>query len=241
MTTHKIGNQVTCVIRAYDSTPIGDYKVSYNNEPYTIIKGENASATFTSESVDMMGRDRNGAYATEKIDSIILYNVTLTDKILNLIYLKNKEVSITFTEELLSSEDKKLFLSKGLGKQKKLVFIFDADDSSKAPILEKAIETLEADEDVVEVDKANAYYFVVYEVITNKAYSLDARKSMYVALDLMTISNTDDKTSNTWLHIDKAIVKVNKNMYFNTKANAVDLTFSVVRDSKTENYLVSEE
>lgn len=241
MTTHKIGNQVTCVIRAYDSTPIGDYKVSYNNEPYTIIKGENAAATFVSESIDMMSRDRNGAYANEKIDSITIYNVTLTDKILNLIYLKNKEVSITFTEELLSSEDKKLFLSKGLGKQKKLVFIFDADDSSKAPILEKAIETLKADEDVIEVDKANAYYFVVYEIITNKAYSLDDRKSMYVALDLMTISNTDDKTSNTWLHIDKAIVKVNKNMYFNTKANAVDLTFSVVRDSKTENYLVSEE
>ena len=191
MTTHKIGNQVSCVIRAYDSTPIGDYKVSYNNEPYTIIKGENASATFASESVDIVGRDRNGAYATEKIDSITIYNVTLTDKILNLIYLKNKEVSITFTEELLSSEDKKLFLSKGSGKQKKLVFIFDADDSSKAPILEKAIETLEVDDDVVEVDKA--------------------------------------------------VVKVNKNMYFNTKANAVDLTFSVVRDSKTENYLVSEE
>ena len=241
MTTHKIGNQVNCVIRAYDSTPIGDYKVSYNNEPYTIIKGENASATFASESVDMMSRDRNGAYANEKIDSITIYNVTLTDKILNLIYLKNKEVSITFTEELLSSEDKKLFLSKGLGKQKKLVFIFNSDDSSKAPILEKAIETLEADEDVIEVDNANAYYFVVYEVITNKAYSLDTRKNMYVALDLMTVSNTDDTTSNTWLHIDKAVVKVNKNMYFNTKANAVDLTFSVVRDSKTENYLVSEE
>lgn len=240
MTTHKIGNQVTCVIRAYDSTPIGDYKVSYNNEPYTIIKGENASATFASEDKDMMGRDRNGAYVIEKIDSITLYNVTLTDKILNLIYLKNKEVSITFTEELLSSEDKKLFLSKGLGKQKKLVFIFNADDSSKAPILEKAIETLEADEDVIEVDNANAYYFVVYEVITNKGYSLDTRKNMYVVLDLMTVSNTDDTTSNTWLHIDKAVVKVNKNMYFNTKANAVDLTFSVVRDSKTENYLVSE-
>lgn len=235
MATHKIGNQIDCIIRAYSSDPIGDYKITYDHEPYTIIHGENGVINFNSRSVDMTGQDRNAGYATEKINSFSIYNVTLTDKILNLIYLKKEGFSITFQEKILSSEDYKLYLTKGLGKQKKLVYVFYADNENAAPTLENAYSTL--DEDEIVVNNADAYYTVVYEVITNNLYSLDKRNNVYVTLDISTISNEDDETNETWIHIDKAVVQVNKSLYFNSDANAVDLTFLVINDDTTENYI----
>lgn len=195
MTTYKIGNHVDCVIRAYCSDPIGDYKINYDKEPYTIISGENGIINFASRNVDMTGNDRVGNYSTEKINSFSLYNVTLTDKILNLIYSKNEGFSITFHEKLLSDENKKIFLTKGLGKIKKLVFIYYSDDENDQPILENAVSTLESDE--IEVLHENAYYNIVYEVITDNIYSLDKRRNVYVTLDISSIGNEDDNTNKT--------------------------------------------
>lgn len=195
MATYKIGNQVDCVIRAYNSAPIGEYKVTYDHEPYTIIKGENGLINFSSDSTDFNSKERNGGYATEKIDSFSLYNITLTDKILNLIYCKNEGFSITFHEKLLSDENKKIFLTKGLGKTKKLVFIYYSDDENGQPILENAVSTLESDE--IEVLHENAYYNIVYEVITDNIYSLDKRRNVYVTLDISSIGNEDDSTNQT--------------------------------------------
>ena len=233
MATYKIGNQVDCVIRAYNSAPIGEYKITYDHEPYTIIKGENGLISFSSDNTDFSSKERNGGYATEKIDSFSLYNITLTDKILNLIYCKNEGFSITFHEKLLSGDDKKIYFSNGFGKTKKMVFIYYSDDS--AAELENAYSTIE--DDYIEVEHENAYYNIVYEVITNSTYSLNKRNNVYVSLDISTISNEDDNTSKVWLHIDKAIVRVNKTLYFNKNANAVDLTFSVINDDTTTNYI----
>ena len=175
MATYKIGNQVDCVIRAYNSAPIGEYKVTYDHEPYTIIKGENGLISFSSDNTDFSSKERNGGYATEKIDSFSLYNITLTDKILNLIYCKNEGFSITFHEKLLSGDDKKIYFSNGFGKTKKMVFVYYSDDSA--------------------AELENAYYNIVYEVITNSTYSLNKRNNVYVSLDISTISNEDDNTS----------------------------------------------
>jgi len=235
MTTHKIGNKIDCIIRAYSCNAIGEYKPTYDGEPYTIIQGENGLINFTSDNKEMKGEDRVGGYSIEKINSFSIYNVTLTDKILNLIYLKNEGFSVSYHEKLLSSEDKKIYFGKGLGKTKKMIYIFYADDENAAPLLETAYSTLEADE--VEVQHEDAWYNVVYEVISDNLYSLDKRNNVYVTLDISTISNEDDVTTQTFMHIDKAVLQVNKTLYFNSKANAVDLTFLVVNDSGTINYI----
>lgn len=235
MATHKIGNQVDCIIRAYSCEPIGQYKPTYDGEPYTIIKGENGIINFTSRNVDMVGTDRNAGYSTEKINSFSIYNVTLTDKILNLIYSKNEGFSVSYYEKLLSSEDKKIYLTKGLGKQKKMVYVFYSDDENAAPVLESAYSTLDSDE--ITVEHEDAYYNIVYELITDNIYSLDKRQNIYVSLDILTTSNEDDNTNKTHIHIDKAVVQVNKSLYFNSNANAVDLTFLVINDDSTINYI----
>lgn len=233
MTTYKIGNQVDCVIRACNSTPIGEYKISYDHEPYTIIQGENGIISFSSNNTNFDSKERNGGYATENIDSFSLYNVILTDKILNLIYCKKEGFSITFHEKVTSGEDKKIFFSNGFGKIKKLVFVYYSDND--AAELENAYSTV--DDDYIEVEHENACYNIVYEVITDSIYSLDKRNNIYVSLDISTVSNENDNTSRTWLHIDKALVKVNKTLYFNNNANAVDLTFLVINDNTTINYI----
>lgn len=235
MATHKIGNQIDCIIRAYSCEPIGQYEPTYDGEPYTIIKGENGIINFTSHNVDMAGEDRNAGYSTEKINSFSIYNVTLTDKILNLIYSKNEGFSVSYYEKLLSSEDKKIYLTKGLGKQKKMVYVFYSDDENAAPVLESAYSTLDSDE--ITVEHEDAYYNVVYELITDNIYSLDKRQNIYVSLDILTTSNEDDNTNKTHIHIDKAVVQVNKSLYFNSNANAVDLTFLVINDDNTINYI----
>lgn len=239
MATHKIGNQIDCIIRAYSCEPIGDYEPTYDGEPYTIIQGENGIINFSPRNVDATSSDRVAGYATEKINSFSIYNVTLTDKILNLIYSKKEGFSVTYHEKILSSEDNKLYLTKGLGKQKKMVFVFYSDDNNAAPTLENAYSTLDNDEIIV--DHADAYYNVVYEVITDNIYSLDKRNNVYVTLDISTISNDDDNTTETHIHIDKAVVQVNKTLYFNSNANAIDLTFLVIKDSDSvENYIAWE-
>ena len=239
MATHKIGNQIDCIIRAYSCDPIGTYQPTYDGEPYTIIKGENGLINFTSRNTDMSGAERVAGYAVEKINSFSIYNVTLTDKILNLIYSKKEGFSVSYHEKLLSSEDKKLYLTKGLGKQKKMVYVYYSDDENAAPVLDQAYSTL--DEDEIEVEVANAYYNVVYEVIVDNIYSLDKRNNVYVTLDISTTSNEDDETNETHIHIDKAVVQVNKTLYFNSNANAVDLTFLVIKDSENvENYIAWE-
>lgn len=236
MGTHKIGNKINCIIRAHSCDPIGTYTPRYDGEPYTIIQGENGMINFTNTNVDMRGVDRGAGYANEKINSFSIYNVTLTDKILNLIYSKKEGFSVSYHEKLLSSDDKKLYLTKGLGKQKKMVYVFYSNDEHSAPVIDQAYSTLDSDE--IEVEEANAFYNVVYEVITDNIYSLDKRNNVYVTLDISSISNEDDNTNETHIHIDKAVVQVSKALYFNATANAIDLTFLVIQDGdNTENYI----
>ena len=237
MTTYKIGNQISCVIRAHNIDKIGNYPITWQGEPYTIISGENGTITFQDNIVDANSTERNGSYSTEKINTFTLYNVTLTDKILNLIYSKKEGFSITYTEKLLSDENKKIFLNKGLGKPKKMVFVYYSEGVDA--VLEAAYSDVDGDE--IEVEHADSYYNVVYEVITNNIYSLDKRSNIYVTLDISSVSNTDEETSTVWVHIDRAVVRVNKTFYFNGNANAVDLTFAVINNEETQNYIAWED
>ena len=152
---------------------------------------------------------------------------------MNLIYSKNEGFSITFSEKTLSGEDKKIYFSNGLGKNKKMVFVYNTE--GQAPELEAAYDTIT--EDYIEVQDADSYYLLVYEVITDNIYSLDKRNNIYVSLDISSTSAEDEETSRVWIHIDKAIVQVNKTLYFNANANAVDLTFVVIKDKDTINYI----
>lgn len=59
-----------------------------------------------------------------------------------------------------------------------------------------------------------------------------------MTLDLICEGNTNENTAPTYIHIEKAGIKVDKNMYFGQNLNAVDLIFNVI--STDNNYIVLE-
>ena len=38
MKTYKIGNKVKCIIRSYSSGYIGETRMEYDNQPYTVLQ-----------------------------------------------------------------------------------------------------------------------------------------------------------------------------------------------------------
>ena len=87
MNTYKLGNKVTCIIRAYSNGKIGDVVMDYNNQPYTIVKSATANLSFTDIDITAKSNFTQLAYNNSKLSQIQISDVTLNDKILNLIFL----------------------------------------------------------------------------------------------------------------------------------------------------------
>ena len=87
MNTYKLGNKVTGIIRAYSSGKIGDMVMDYDNQPYTIIKSVTANLGFTDIDAIAKSSFTQLAYNNSKLSQVQISDVTLNDKILNLIYI----------------------------------------------------------------------------------------------------------------------------------------------------------
>lgn len=220
MATYKIGNKVNGIIRSFSTGKLGKMNMTYDNQPYTILRDISATVNFAAND-----KDNNVAHKTfvqynaDTIDQIRLSNVPLTEKVLDLIYKDNPDKLYSKQETYQSDEEGNIYLNT-LGDIYQ-VFIYNDEGN-----LESAYGTYS--ENILHVEKAESIYSIYYSYLGEKSYYLDKPDNFYITLDLEILGNEDDNTQDMCLHIEKAAIKVDKNMYFNNVANSIDLTITVI-------------
>ena len=111
MNTYKLGNKVTGIIRAYSNGKIGDTIIQYDNQPYTILKSISANLIFTDIDKNIKSGFVDLSYNNSKLYQIKLSDVSLNDKILNLIFLKSKTKLVSKVENYISDDNNKIYIN----------------------------------------------------------------------------------------------------------------------------------
>ena len=111
MNTYKIGNTVTGIIRSYASGSIGDVILDYDNQPYTVVKSVEANLIFKDLNSVSQSKFTELVYNDNKLTQVQLSNVTLGDKILNLIFSKTDSKLVSRLENCVSDEEKQIYLT----------------------------------------------------------------------------------------------------------------------------------
>lgn len=239
MKNYKLGNQVTVIIRSYsDDTFIGDQYVEHANQPYTIIKSAEANLSFKNITSTAKTTFNHLAYTHMKPSQLSISNVTINDKILNLIFHKNQTAAphlFTKLENVISSKDKKIYFGQ-LNQTLKNVFIYDSEGNCKYEP--------ELNNNSCPVDKSEQPYLVCYQYESTTSFSLDQNNNHYYTIDLLLTSNQkefgeNDNTINSTIHLEKCALEINSDMSFAQNSNAVDLKF-IVLDNDLENYITLE-
>ena len=240
MKNYKLGNQVTVIIRSYsDDTFIGGQYVKYANQPYTIIKSAEANLSFKNITSTAKTTFNHLAYTHIKPSQLSISNVTINDKILNLIFHKNQTEEphlCTKLENVTSSQDKKIYFGQ-LNETLKNVFIYDNEGNCKYEP--------ELNNNSCQVDKSEQPYLVCYQYESTTSFSLDQNNNHYYTIDLLLTSNQKefgekDNTINSTIHLEKCALEINSDMSFAQNSNAVDLKFIVLDDNNLENYITLE-
>lgn len=239
MKNYKLGNQVTVIIRSYsDDTFIGSQYVEHANQPYTIIKSAEANLSFKNITSTAKTTFNQLAYTHMKPSQLSISNVTINDKILNLIFHKNQTAAphlFTKLENVTSSKDKKIYFGQ-LNQTLKNVFIYDSEGNCKYEP--------ELNNNSYPVDKSEQPYLVCYQYESTTSFSLDQNNNHYYTIDLLLTSNQkefgeNDNTINSTIHLEKCALEINSDMSFAQNSNVVDLKF-IVLDNDLENYITLE-
>lgn len=228
METYKLGNKVNCIFRAFHSGKIGDETIQYDNQPYTIVNDIQAELTFNSINKNLTSGMTDLAFSQEKLNEIRLFDIPLTNKILNLIFLKSEEKLCSVSKNFNSDEEGKIYFSKP-SEEVYQVFIYDNEGK-----LEKAYGTFT--DDFFQVDKPQSNYLICYSYLGTIGYSFTSNDNLYLTLDLECISNINDETKHMFIHIEKCNLRANRGLTFSQASNTTDLIFRVISDSN--NYIV---
>ena len=231
MNTYKLGNKVTGIIRTYAAGKIGDMVMDYDNQPYTIIKSVTANLGFTDIDTTAKSNFTQLAYNNSKLSQVQISDVTLNDKILNLIFLKSETKLVSKVENYISDDNNLIYLNPITDK---LYQVFIYNDKGE---LEDAHDVYDTEEPIM-VSEPNKDYLICYQYEAKTGYSLDRPDNMYFTLDLLITGNKEDNTSNMNVHVEKCVLKIDKNMYFSQRSNTVDLIFTVLDTG--ENYIALE-
>lgn len=235
MDQYKIGNKAKCIIRGYSAGQYGNDFLTYDNQPYTILKDVEVELHFNSKEVKANGGDSRLkiGYNVDFLQSITISNVLLTDKILSLIYSKNELKLCSTSENYISDENKTIFFNTS-AEQIYQVFIYDKNGQ-----LEQAIGTYQLAQNgySIQVAQANASYLICYSFIGEYAVNLQRNNNIYLTLDFEIASNINDTTSTMWLHIDKCMMSVEKTLSFTDRNNRANLVCLVINDNNNNCYL----
>jgi len=222
----KIGNKVDGIIRATYAGEIGSHTIQYDNQPYTIFTGSDVTLSFSSRDVKATHLNFNDlSYNTDTVSEIRIQNVQLTSKILDLICAKYDQPLASGFENYTSSEDGIIYLNKNEAWYQ--VFVFNSDGE-----LETAYEELNEDQSTIEVNNENSSYLIVYYWLKDKAYSLEQPENKYFNLDLKITGNQDDATKDVYLHFTKCGLRIDRNMFFNSAIQTVNLVFYPLKDGE---------
>lgn len=239
MKTYRLGNKVNCIIRAsFDGMKIGNQEL-IENQPYTILKDVEANLTFASK--ESQGKAVFNAlyYEQDVLSEVHISNVELNNKILDLIFSIPKE-------EEENNPKCHCFINRDSDNQGKVyldhsetvtdIFVFDENG------LNKSIQSWDGSKPLQLA--ANKNYLIVYSYKGSKKLFLEKSNNAYFTLDLCLLGNksedTNDQECNSFIHIEKCALEINKNMYFNKNINAVDLRFKVINDKGNLNSITLE-
>ena len=245
MKTYKIGNKIKCIIRSSSAGNIGNKKMEFANQPYTVLKDVEASLTFEDKSSNAKNTFNKLSYYQDSLKEISISNVELNDKILNLIFSKNEDkpcsnvenVNTIYQQFQISTDVNKIYQ----------VFVYNCDGELLAATGE--IELPNGSSEYINLKEFDYYeptkhtdleedILVFYTYEGNNSFKLCNESNQYLTLDLILEGNKDDELNKSYIHINKCELKVNKNMYFNRSLNAVDLKFIVINDN--ESYITLE-
>ena len=229
MKTYKIGNKISGIIRAYAPCKIGEYTLTYSNEPYTIFKGTDATLTFRDIASESTSGRLDSYYNNSKIYEVTISDVLITKKILNLIFNENEEKLCSVSENHTADDEGKIFLDTTEDTIYQ-VFIYN-----HAGELVTAYGTLQSS--VIENLTAGENYLVVYSFIGDVAYNFNSNENLYLTLELKADGNENDETSTCYMRFEKCGMRINRQLIFNKNMNAVDLTFRIIDNPNSENYI----
>ena len=225
MKNYKLGNHFDCIIRAYSAGIVGNQVAKYDNQPYTILK--NIEANFVFDSIESKSKSSfsNLLYNKDTLSSVSFSNVELNDKILGLIFSKN-ENKLCHIAQNCEADQNNIYISAPTTEIYN-VFVFDINGD-----LEQSHQLVQANEVgiIVLPVKLNENYLVCFDYEGDLSFSLHKNNNAYFTLDLIVTGNTDDITSKAYIHINKCALSINKNMYFGSEINTVDLKFQVIDD-----------
>lgn len=228
MKTYKLGSKLDCIIRSFAPGKIGAQEMTYGNQPYTTLKNIEASLSFTDSSVQSKTTFTKLAYNVDTLREVTVSDVELNDKILNLIFSKS-EAKLCSSMQNCDAEDNKIYITAPTDKIYQ-VFIYDLDGN-----LEQAFGEL----DNFEVNVLrNENYIVFFSYEGENTYSLSKTNSFYLTLDLIVTGNANDELNTSYIHINKCVLEIDKNLSFNRGINSVDLRFIVIDDN--ESYIILE-
>ena len=243
MKNYKLGNQVTVIIRSYcGDTNIGNQSISYANQPYTIIKSADASLSFKNISSTAKTNFNYLVYTHTKPNQLLLSNVTLNDKILNLMFHKNNVATKHYFSKIENVRSSNGYIYFGLSDRNlRDVFIYDNNGNCIH------IDEHNSNEGYpIETD--NQSYLVCYQYESINSFSLDQNDNQYFTIDLLLTSNQsnnqnnneEDNTINSTIHLAKCGLEIDSNMSFSQNSNTVDLKFIVLDSNTEENYITLE-
>ena len=235
METYKIGNRVTGIIRACHTGTLGTTEMTYDNQPYTIFKGAQATLSFSVSSRNMTNGQRNTVLGYNQTfpQELIVSDVKLTDKIMSLIYMK-KEANLlcSAVKEKTSDKNCKIYFDDSLDERYQ-VFVYDVNGQLIA-----AEGTVVGNEFTITNAEPFTDYLVIYNYLGSTTYDLSSAENIYIALDLIIEGSKDDTSQPMFIHLAKCNLRPNKNLRFTQITNTVDLTFEIIKSD--DNVIVIE-
>ena len=124
MEQYKLGNRVRVIIRAWSAGKIGDYTLTYQNEPFLILDDIEMRMGYRNKvSESSSAQDTLLSYNIDSVSEVEISDIPISDKILSLIYSKNEIKLCNVVENCTSDEDKKIYLTSPRSKIYQ-VFIF---------------------------------------------------------------------------------------------------------------------
>ena len=234
MRTYKLGNKIDCIIRSFSPIQIGDDELIFSNQPYTILRDVETNLIFKTSESDSKTRFSQLHFSVDSLDEITISDVELNNKILNLIFSKNKE---KFTSSVVNCdvEDNKFYLPAS-NSQIFQVFIYDVFSNLIAATSEwndAEINLEEFEYQHLPEERYNGNCLVFYSTLGEIGYNINRTENIYLTLDFIISGSEDDELNTSYIHINKCSLSVDKNMYFNNTVNAVDLKFKVIDDGNS--------
>lgn len=230
----KTGGSVDILIRSYSGQVIAG-KSYGKNEPYTVLNNVNINF-YTSQEGAGTGSNGNLLYYNDAQPSIItLMNVPLSEKVIDLIFLKNNK-ALKSHYFIAEADEHTLIMQHNHVKN---VFIYELETNNYIGFAEEVDDKIIQDDNLINGNK----YIVFYEyedLNSKKQFNLVSPSNNYFTLDIFGKGNTNNNTADIFFKFKKCVLKTDTTLTFNEGLNTVNLSFKIIKDDRINenNYFI---